>query len=104
MFILKRIYSWLLAIGYLCGGLSLFFFVPAMEAVFSGRGGVPFLLRALFTLGSWGCFILMAAVATLLILNELRYRRRFISPVFSIVLLALTCQLATVVIIEFDFH
>ena len=104
MHILKRVYSWLLAMAYLSFGVLLFADVQWMQESFSMSVWQPFRLRAFLALGPYSCFILMAAVAAFLILNDIKYHRRFISLAFSIILLVLIYQLAAANIPDFDFQ
>ena len=104
MIILKRVYSWLLALAYLGFGVTLLALVPKLQESFSGFVSLQFILRTMFALGPYGCFVMAAAVAALLIFNDIRYHRRFVSLGFSVVLVVLAYQLAAAIIPDFDFH
>ena len=82
-----KVYSRILAGIYALFGAALFLVIPKFEVFFSGLAKpLPFLTRAVFAVGPFGWLCLSVAVGTFVVLKDLRFRSRLLSPVFTFVL------------------
>jgi hypothetical protein len=100
-----RIFSWILAGAYLVCGVILFLFTSKIQDIYSGYNiQVPFLTRAMFSVGPYGCFFLAVAVGAALVLNDLRFQKRFVSLFFAITLLLWACYMADTLFNDFTYH
>ena len=86
-----KVYSWILASAYLLCGVVLFLvtlkFQPWLQQAFSEVGmTLPFLTRATFVVGPYGWLLLAIASGTFVILKDLRFHSRLLSPLFTFIL------------------
>jgi hypothetical protein len=83
-----RIYSWFLASLYLLCGATFFVVVAKFQAFFSElEVPLPLLTRAVFFVSPLGWLALAVVVALAVVLKDLRFRSRFLNPLFTIILL-----------------
>jgi hypothetical protein len=86
-----KIYSWKLAGAYLICGFIFFFadlkIQPFIQDVFSRFNiSFPFLTKAAFAVGPYGWLFLMAAVGAIVVLKDLKFQTRFLSSLFTVLL------------------
>jgi hypothetical protein len=86
-----KVYSWTLASAYLLCGVVLFLvtlkFQPWLQQIYSGFGmTLPFLTKAAFVVGPYGWLLLAIASSTFVILKDLRFHSRLLSPLFTFIL------------------
>ena len=98
----RRISSWILASVYLVWGVLLFLAVPKFQEIVSGFNiSATLVMRVIFAVGPYGCLLLAIAIGIALILNDLRFHRRFVSLFFTVTLLLWVYCMAAFAIINF---
>jgi hypothetical protein len=67
-----------------------FLFLSKFEDVLAGFNiPLPFLIKATFAIGAYGWLCLSVEVGILVILKDLKFRSRYLNPLFTFVLLLL---------------
>ena len=85
-----KIYSWIMASTYLFCGVVSFLFIRWSKVVLADFNiSLPFLMRATFAIGAYGWLCLSVEVGILVILKDLKFRSRYLNPLFTFVLLLL---------------
>jgi hypothetical protein len=101
-----RTYSWILAASYLLCGVMFFVVVAKFQAILSElEVPLPLLTRAVFLVGPLGWLTSAVVVAVGVVLKDLRFRSRFLNPLFTVILfLAVGSIVVAPIVAVLDFE
>jgi hypothetical protein len=98
-------YLWLLASAYLAWGVYMFSFIPKFKECFAGSPfSPPFLVKAMFLAGPFGCALLAIIIGVFVALNIKWFHVRFVSLISMLFLMAWVGYLSYVVFTTFPAY